>query len=579
MTSIFDGYPNPAVPGTVTPGTMPKRPTEYSFKRDWYLDQVYDPDIHQVSDVWTKYVVPYEGELVKDTANKLLYIVTKVDETTWKSTLTPFAFGEVTTDDTVPPLYPDHEYGMLMADYTLFIDYSSSPPVAKASSLAYESNPAYALLYYGGFDKENIISAVYANKDLIKNEIPVVTVMPPGFNVAQDIIKSADTFSVTLPKETLKNGERCYLVYYDASGRPLPKIYSLMVQQSAYLRDHKIGSRYVKSIELISPWFTNSATPKTLYIPVNVLLTSVVFLAQVNYNDGTSSLQTVNSFDGTSGFTLHGSDGFKPTTPNQKDSLVLTYKFQNGEQAEIADPGQPNHKSVGYDLIAVAVDGAYSPRLYTYPYWSGNSWKLKHFLGDLTRKFMLDVTSYVKLNRSSPAFAGSSYGVEQNLTFNLTLSDVSKSYNNWTFSQSMTITLYNEGTAALRKWDVISSKTIPAFQNLEILYIPQTDGTQKAKFNGPTTLAAFLELGYKAVDPPINLFREDKAITPTHMKLIRENGTSTTVPVGSYNNLGLNTFTLANAETFFIVWINRDAAGTELQLATSAAITRKVTAF
>lgn len=579
MTSIFDGAANPAVPGTVVPGNMPSRPSEYAFKRDWYLDQMYDPDIHDVTDVWKKYIVPYEGELIKDTKNKKLYIVSHVNVSTWKSTLVPFEFEPIAGDGGLFPLYPEHEYGMLQAEFPLFLDYTVVPPVARVSSMAYQTNPAYALLYYGGFNKENIISALYNNKGFDKNEIPVVTVVPPGFNVENDVIKCTDTFSVNLPKETLKNGTRCTLVYYTQDGEPLSPTYSLMVQHSEYLRDHKLSNRYVKSIELVSPWFTNSMTPKTLYLPVNLALVSVVFMAKITWSDGTSDITPVNGYDGVSGFTLHGIDTFKPTSPNQKGSMVLTYKFADGEQAAIAQPGQPDHMSVEYEIVAVAVDGAYSPRLYYYPYWSASGFKLKFFLGDLTRKFMIDVTAWAKLNRTSPAFSGTAYGVEQKLTYNLNLSDVSPAFNNWTFTQTGIITLYNEGTSALRKWDVQNSTTLPAFENLEILYIPQTDGTQKAKFNGFTTQAAFLNKAYYGFEPSYNSLREEKPLVPTHMKLIRENGNSVTLPVGSFNNLAMNQFTMNNAETFFIAWIKSDGSGNDLQLGLSAAITRKVASF
>lgn len=583
MSSIFDGYASPATPGTVTPGTMPKRPDEYSFFRDWYLPQIFDPDIHQPTDVWVKYVVPYEGELVKDTKNKKLYIVSHVDTTTWKSTLLPFDFENTKGEDTGYPLYPESEYGMLQGEFPLFIDYSVLPPTCRVSSMAYQTNPAYAKLFYGNIIDESagaqVISAIYANNDLVSDRIPVVTVMPPGFNVEQDVIKCADTFSVNLPKETLKNGTRCTLVYFDENGFPLAPTYSLMVQHSEYLRNHQLSKRFVKSIDLLSPWFTNSGTPKTLYLPVNLALTSVVFRARINYSDGTSEVQPVNSFDGDSGFTLHGTDGFKPTTPNQKDGLTLTYKFQPGEEAEVAQPGQPDHMSVNYDMIAVAVDGAYTPRLYVYPYWTAYGYQLRFFLGDLTRKFMIDVTQWVRLNRTSPAFSGTSYGVEQKLTYNLTLSDVSPSFSNWTFTQTVIVTLFNEGTSALRKWDVINSPKVPAFQNLEILYTPQVNGGQVAKFGGGyTSVTAFLNAGYYAIDPSINTMREDKPIVPTHMKLIRQvSGESITLPVGSYNNLQLGSFTMNNAETYYISWIQRDASGNELQLGLSAAITRKTT--
>lgn len=583
MTGIFDGYPKAANPGTVVPGNAPSRPNEYYFKREWYIDQVYDPDKHDVADVWKKYVVPYEGELVKDTVNKKLYIVSHVDVSTWKSTLVPFEYTTDSGSETEYPLYPKSEYGMLQGEFPLFVDYSVLPPVCRVSSLAYQSNPAYAKLFYGNIIDEStgqVISAIYSNKDLVTDKIPVVTVMPAGFNVEQDIIKCADTFSVILPKEKLKNGTRCTLVYFDQNGFPLAPTYSLMTQHCEYLRNHQIAKRYVKTIELISPWFTNSTTPNVLYLPVNLPLVSVEFRARIHYSDGTSETKPVNSYDGRTGFVLHGVDSYKPTSPNQRGNLTLTYYFANGEESLVAQPGLPDHMSVSYTMIAVNVDGAYSPRLYTFPYWDSKSgYKLKHFLTDLTRKVAIDVTEYVKLNNLSPAFSGNNFGTEQGLIFNLTLSDVANTWNNWTFVQYTTITLYNSAMAEGKKWGLIYSKDSVEWTNMTLEYIPDTNVSQRSQFAGYTSVDDFIEKAYYAFEPSYDVQRELKAPAPTHMKLIRENNTSVTVPVAGYNNLDMGSMTLNNGETFFIVWINRDKVGNELQLGMSAAVTKKVSNF
>lgn len=580
--NIFDTYPVAANPGTVVPGTLPSRPNEYTFKRDWYIDQIYDPDIHNVEDVWAKYVVPYEGELVKDIANKLLYVVSHVDTSTWKSTLVPFAFVSNGGDQSEYPLFPQHEYGMLQGELPLLIDYSVSPPFARASAVAYAANPSYALLFEGSsiLDGQKPISAVYANQDLVTDKIGVATVMPAGFNVEQDILKCTTPFSVTLPKEQLKNGTRTTLVYYDENKNPICS-YSLMTQHSEYMRDRRLSRRFVKDIELVAPWFTNSSTPNTLYIPVNLTLSSVEFTARVHYSDGDIETYPVNGYDNISGFTLHGLNRYKPVTPNQKGTLVLTYFFKEGEEAYIADPGTPNHKSEEYTIVGVPSNGAYTPRLYTYPYWTALSgWRLKHYLCDLTRNFVTDVTQYVRVNSGSPAFSGNAYGVEQPMIFNLTLSDVNASYSNWTFTQQAVIILYNDGTSALRKWSVGHSTTDAPFQNLEVLYIPDTNAGQTAKFGGGyETVDAFLAAAYTAMTPSYDPLREEKAPTPTHMALYRENGAKITVPVADYDKLALDEWTVINAETFYIAWINRDSSGNDYQLGVSAAITRKVSSF
>lgn len=582
-TNIFDNYPKPASVGTVVPGNAPSRPNEYSFYRDWYIQQIYDPDLHDVEDIWSKYVVPYEGELVKDTKNKKLYIVSNVDVSTYKATLVPFSYENTEGENDDYPLFPKHEYGMLQGELPLLLDYSVSPPVATVTNVAYVANASYALLYEGStiLDGQKPISATYANQDYVTDKITVKTVMPAGWNVENDVLKCTDVFSVILPKETLKNGTRCTLVYYDENKNPIAPTYSLMVQHSEYLRDHRLSRKFIKNIELLSPWFTNTTDPNTLYIPVNIPLISVEFRAQVHYSDGTTDVQAVNGYDGISGFTLHGINRFKPTSPNQKGSLVLTYFFKEGEEAYLTQPGEPNHISEIYTIVGVASDGAYSPRIYTYPYWDTKSgWKLKHYLSDLTRQFVTDVTSYVRLNQRSPAFSGNAYGVEQTLTFNLTLSDVNPIYENWTFTQDCNVTLYNEGTSTLRKWGVRGSTKEAEFENLEVLYVPNTSGGQKAKFNGTfSTTADFLKRAYTAINPPIDPMREEKAYTPTHMTIYRLNGSYVTVTVDTYNNLGLTDWTVVNAEPFFIAWVYRDATGKELQLGVSGAITRKVSSL
>lgn len=581
-TNIFDTYPSAANPGTVVPGNLPARPNEYVFKRDWYIEQIYDPDIHEVTDVWQKYVVPYEGELVKDTKNKLLYIVSYVDVSTWKSTLLPFEFVNNGGSESDYPLFPKHEYGMLQGELPLYVDYSVSPPFARASAIAYAANPSYALLFEGSsiLEGQKPISAVYANQDLVTDKIGVETVMPAGFNVEQDILKCTTPFSVTLPKEQLKNGTRTTLVYYDTNKNPICS-YSLMTQHSEYLRDRRLARRFVKDIELVAPWFTNSSTPNTLYIPVNLMLSSIEFTANVHYSDGDIESYPVNGYDSVSGFTLHGINRYKPVSPNQKGSLVLTYFFKEGEEAYIADPGTPNHKSESYTIVGVAADGAYTPRLYIYPYWTtAGGWKLKMYLCDLTRKFMTDVTQYVKINSASPAFSGNAYGVEQPMIFNLTLSDVNASYSNWTFTQQAVIVLYNDGTSTMRKWSVGHSANEPGFQNLEVLYVSNTSGGQTAKFNGSyANVSAFLDAAYYAMDPSLDPLREETPPVPTHMAFYRQNGNKITLPIGNYNNLPLDEWTMTNAETFYIGWIKRDSSGNELQLGVSAAISRKVSSF
>ena len=64
--SIFDVSPRSTKVGGIVPGTNPYRRNEDQFFRDWYIQNMYDPDIHSIEDLQAgKYIVPYEGELIK----------------------------------------------------------------------------------------------------------------------------------------------------------------------------------------------------------------------------------------------------------------------------------------------------------------------------------------------------------------------------------------------------------------------------------------------------------------------------------------------------------------------------------
>lgn len=578
---MFDN--KPLVPGTgsgIVPGNTPQRPNEGDLKRVWYIDQIFDPDVHPVADM-AKYIVPYEGELVHDVPNKRMLEVKHVDKyATWKTTFANyFLLAEKTDSDY--DLFPQHEYGFLQGELALAIDYEVRPAVARVDANAVAPDAAYALLYKGNTigDKGQIISASYTGQDFIDNKISVTPIVLD--NLENKVIMGCNSFSVQLNKEELKNGTRCTLVYYDAAGRPIPPTYPVVVQQCAYLRDHQLSRRYVKSVELVSPWFTNSTKPNTLFIPINLPLKQVEFRARVHYNDGSVEEQPVNSFNGTSGFTLHGIDQYKPTTPGQvSEAVVLTYVFKEHEQALIAQPGQPNHISEVYEIVATPSKGAYSPRMYIYPYWTAAAgWQFKGFLTDLERKYCRDVTDIMVLNDASPVFQGQKYGEEQSLIFNLNMRDVSAIYEPWAFVQHVTITLYNPGNAVGRKWDVRHSYSRPPFSNMNLEYWTETGGVNKSRFGDVADDQSFLDKGYWAFEPMLDPRAEVLAPAPTHFDIVRVNGTSrTAIPIAEWNNLPLANMALNNGEGIYIRWTRRDATGTELQLGVSAAVCKLITA-
>lgn len=576
---MFDNNPRTPVKSGVFPGNTPQIPNAAERKVVRYLDEIFDPDIHNPDDI-AKYVIPQEGEIVVDVVNKRFLEVSHVDKHgTWKSTFVPW---EIVAEegDSEYQLFPKHEYGFLQGELALFIDYTVRPPVARVDANAVAPDAAYAILYKGNNIGEagQVISAQYAGVELINEKIPVSPVVYD--NLENKTIMGADSFSVNVNEADMPNGTRATLVYFDVNNRPIPPTYSLATQHCGYLRDHQLTKRYVKSIELISPWFTNSSTPNTLYIPINLALKTVEFRAKVHYSDGTSSEELpVNSYNGNNGFTLNGLNQYKPTTPGQtSNALVLSYAFKESEQAYIVQAGAPRHISERFTIVATPAEGAYSPRIYSYPYWDVNSgWKLKHYLTDLERKYCRDVTAMVTLNEASPAFDGRKYGEEQNLIFNLNMRDVAANYEPWSFVQETSITLYNDATAEGRKWDVRHSYGKPPFVSMTVEFAPQTGGTVKARFANIATVDEFVAKGYLAFEPLLDPRTEVNAPNPTHFDILRTNNTSRTgIPIGEFNKLPIDSLSLVHGEGVYIRWVHREPNGNELQLGVSAAVCKRV---
>lgn len=575
---MFDSKPTATLSEGVVPSNNPGIRNEGDILRQWYLPQIFDPDIHPVEDM-AKYIVPLEGELVHDTANKRILQVSHVDRyNTWKSTFVNyFLLPEKDTSDY--ELFPQHEYGFLQGELALAIDFEVRPPFARVDANAVAPDAAYAILYKGSIisDKGEIISATYSGQELIDAQITVSPVVYD--NLENKTVMGCNSFSVTQNEAALPNGTRCTLVYYDQAGRPIPPTYPVVVQHCAYLRDHQLDKRYIKSIELVSPWFTNSTKPNTMFIPVNLPLTAVEFRAVIHYQDGESVEMPVNSFNGDNGFSLTGISQYKPTTPGQiSEAVVLSYFFKEHEQAMIAQPGQPNHTSEVYEIVATPSQGSYSPRIYTYPYWDpAVGYRLKHFLTDLDRKYCRDVTDQVTLNETSPVFNGQKFGEEQPMVFNLNMRDVSAIYEPWAFVQHTTITLYNPPTAVGRKWDVRHSYSRPPFNNLTLEFWNPVGGGNPGRFGDITTVADFIAKGYDAFEPMFDPRQEVNAPIPTHFDIVKTNGTArTAIPLASFNNLPISDMTISDGEGIYIRWVRRDNTGAELQLGVSAAICKKI---
>jgi len=538
-----------------------------------YIEDMFDPDKHPPEDQ-TKYVVPKENWLVFDVNNGVILRVAHVDsQATQKATLVPWALINGNEDATTEQ---DWIYGLrggpMAGEALLSIDYSVRPNVARVDATIMRPGAAYAKVFLGSAAVETaIISAQYdKSNNMTTNKVPCkLAEIVDRTNVS---IMTTGPFSVTMNEEALKDGTRCWLVFYDEGGDYIPPAQPLMVQHCSYMKDHQIGTKYVTEVELLSPWFTNTMDPELLIIPMNVLIPAVELRAIVHYSDGSVSPEPlpVNG----ERFSLYGVNEYRPTWPGQEGELNLIYKHQPNEQAYMPKPGTPDHTNRIYRVQSAAVKGAYSPKIYTFPVWDPaiSGWSLSHYLYDLDRKTALDVTAKVTFNDKSEPWRPVSYGVSQSLIFNLNLKDVSPLYESVIFNQHTTIILYKDINGTGKRWDVGFSPNKPFYGGM----------FAKTKNAGITTtvnisqdiylVENWLKAMYRGVEPSYNRFDEEKAPEPTHFYLMhpvdKRKWRFTIATDWNKNNvLGIQ---LQQGQTWFIQWVSRDAAGVELQLGQSA---------
>jgi len=568
MSSIFNSTPSTSAERAAA-AIAPVSENAGQRRQVLFIEDMFDPDLHPPEDQ-TKYVVPGEGWLVVDMKNNQLLKVDYVDYQgkTLKATLS--AWNPRTNDgDTAEQ---DWIYGLpggpMAGEAVLAIDYSVRPNRAQCDSTIMRPGAAYARVFLGSTaEKSNNISAQYdKSMIMISDKVPVK--LAEIVDRTNKMIMTTGPFSVTKNDQEMPDGTRCWLVFYDEGDGFIPPAQPLMVQHSSYMRDHQLGVKYVTAVELLSPWFTDTTNPQLLNLPVNLLLGSVEFRAVKHYSDGsTSEPEAVNGTN----FALHGLGEYRPSWPGQTAELTLVGKFAKDEQAYLPQPGNPDFMAVTYNILVGAVEGAYSPRLYTFPVWSPTikGYRLQHWLYDLDRQIATDVSQFVTFNQSSEPWRPTAYGISQSLIFNLNLRDVSKQYESVVFKQHVGITLYADVNGPGKRFDVSFAEDKPAYQGKFVKVKNAGVATTFSVDNGFATQEEWLTGMYRSVLPSYNRLEEDKAPNPTHFDLVHEDGRKWRHPIADWNKQNVISIEFGKGRGWFIHWLLRSSSGSELQLATT----------
>lgn len=401
---------------------------------------------------------------------------------------------------------------------------------------------------------QKIISAVYDQSgNLVGNQIPLVAAE------GTDAVKYVPSFSTT---EDLTDGQIVTAIFYSDTGS-VACISQLRVRNTGFIPSPEKGVKYVANIALSSPWLSQADPSKILY-PLNVPLQGLNLMGIVNYSDGSSIELPV---DGTK-FQLFGfNTGFVATVIGQKVPLVLKYNLSAGEVAYGTTVNQGNFMTAEFDAITDAPDGQYTVKLFCYPMWVDaiNGYALRWFLLNLDRTTYYDVTAYiVYLNAYNPV----AYGVQQKLQVQLNLQKVNGSFLNFNFTQTVWLSLLNQGTERTTNWTIaFAPGQTPQFgpNNFAATTFINQNLWKVNLAMGETDQDTWLARIYGATLPLYDTAKEIGPLTPNYFSLLIGD-TETEFPISQWNqDLTVNQ-AVADSSTLFVRFFQR-TNDNDLQLA------------
>lgn len=535
--------------------------------RQWYIDEIFDGEGEG------RYV-PNKGDAVWSWEEGTFRVV-DVDYTTGHSTLQKYE----------PPKDPEiidntdillgGGPGFISESYRVYVDKSVTPHTVAIDGRCriYDSAATHFKLFKGTDISVNgkVISRLYdQNGTYLGENIPLEAVTGPvadevGFDPEAERVENVLVPKVGYTVEDLDDGDPVVMVTYGAEGNAI-SIGQLLVKNTAFVRQAHANQRYITGIALESP-FISDADPKTLEYPINAPISSLAMMGVVSYSDGGTKRIPI---DGTK-FILHGLDTYVATILGQKIPLVLTYKLSAGEAAYGAQSGEQTHISENYHAKTVEVDGAYTVKLFAYPYWidGNNGYRMEYFLYNLDREQVYYATPYVRLASNSPTYNPTLYGQVQNLTLAVNLNEVDPQFSSYRHVQTIGVTLLEEGDIDAANWEIQYTPNLdPVFGGAGMAAYYEFVNTEYYRLDIGLEAGSkedWLSKIYEPTQPLYNPRAEAEAPRPTHFKLYFNNR-RIEYNIDQWNAALEVPNDLDEGETLFIEFIKRTAQ-TDLQLA------------
>lgn len=534
-------------------------------RRRWFASEIFDG-------VGPGRNVPNKGDLVFSDTDGWC-IVNMVDYTTGMSQYAPFRPPseqiEVDVTDTLVGYGP----GLISESFFLLLDTSVIPHTLTFDRrLRVYGTTVTSVKVIRGTRIENgeVISRMYDNQNqLIGDKIPLELV------ATHDTI---DNLAIKTPKSgfcslQLPDGEVCTAVFYDEVGN-VASYSRLLIRNTQWMPRANESTRYVTGIELESP-FLSEADNRVLECPINVPISNVARRGIVHYSNGD---RRVLPLDGGK-FKFFGLRRFTSTILGQRQPCTLVYYLSSDEDAVGPVNGETRHISEDYLATTVKVDGAYSVKLFTYPVWIDaiNGYRLEHFLYNLVRDESFRVTDLVTLAVNSQNFDPLAYGVSQDLTFAISLNQVSEHFKAYQHLQTTRIALMAPGISENTRWSVTYDRTKEAYGENLFAEIEFGNGIQwKLRLdNGKGSREHWIRDTYDKTYPLYDETVEATPPVPNHIRIIAGNWTSEDIHISNWNHEFIINEQLNDGETVFVQFLLKDTQNT-FELATAGFSVKRV---
>ena len=373
-----------------------------------FLDQMYDPDIHDTSELANGKIVPHEGSLVivRDTRQAL--VVMHVDETTYKATLMPVRIIVTNEEeDTYVVSYGNERFLLLYDDRV-----NPTQLTIDSKLVIYgRANCEYRLIEELPDGKERVISTYLdADGKFVSDRIPM-TEFGDGSTGA-------------------KQGTNCHTLFEMVDGN--------QVRMEVYNRNGILSATIIL--------FTIRATIQNdLASSSNPIVGFTAECLQKRSDDEwyiyedqdpdhlgiTVTLHYANSVADTIGCDgnkcrIYGLDDYIPSYPGHRRRILIKYFLSNQESSTInTTSGQHRFLLIEKDLVVVSNATTYSMKLACVPSYDSYlaRWSLRWFAYTELMDNVKDVTDLVSYDTYS-TFDPTKYNLFQRVQVSVALKDV-----------------------------------------------------------------------------------------------------------------------------------------------------------